>query len=225
MSIENPFSKNDNTFFIREEKVETKAMKEVLYDAIKLIEDIGEQVNPCVFEYFEDCDLLQSLPKEITSNKQKLKELIFNMSKFADLHWSKEASGLFGEEVHIPETYHASGEIRSAQSGNRIDLDFLRDQGIDPSRVLFFRITQPTEQLKPEYYWTSDYFETKKGLSREISPEERKNAIILVASLDAINNNEGLIKDINDDSGLAVRQIGTDNFDYNLALTKIVPSE
>ena len=94
---------------------------------------------------------------------------------------------------------------------------------IDPSKVLFFRRTIPSKDPKPEFFWTSDYFETRQGLTAEISPKNRDTAIIIVASLDAINKNGGLIQDINDDQGIAVRQIGTDNFDQNLALTKFKP--
>jgi len=189
----------------------------------------GEQVNPFVLDYFQDPDLFRSLPEEIKTDKQKLSELILNMGKFDDLvsqarQKSGDTSGLLGKKVHITGTLHADGRTRSAESGEKINVDFLRDQGIDPSKVLFFRITQPADRPKPEYYWTSDYYGTKKGLAGEITPEKRKTAIILTASLDVINNNGGLIQDINDDNGLAVRQIGNGNFDQNLALTKIKPS-
>jgi len=70
---------------------------------------------------------------------------------------------------------------------------YLKTKGIDPSKVLFFRITQPTDNPKPEYYWTSDYSEVQKGLTAEISPEQRKTSIILVADLETINGNGGLI--------------------------------
>ncbi len=186
-------------------------------------------LHPFVLEFFEDTKLLHALPKTITSDERNLRDLILNMSKFYNiLHLERkksgqgDVSGLFGEEVHIPETSHASGKIRRAESGARINVNFLRNQGTNPARVLFFRLTQPSDQPKPEYYWTSDYFETQHGLTQEIPSEQRKTAIVLVASLDVINNNGGLIQDINDDGGLAVRQIGSHNFDQNLALAKII---
>ena len=49
----------------------------------------------------------------------------------------------------------------------------------------------------------------------------RETAVILGTSLDAINTNGGLIQDINDDQGLAVRQIGLSPFDQQSALIRI----
>jgi len=130
---------------------------------------------------------------------------------------------LLGEEVNISETAHEDGRTRRAESGQRVNVEYLRSQGIDPSKVLFFRITQDSDTPKPEYYWTSDYGETQRGLRVEVSPEKRKTAVILVADLETINQNDGLIQDMNDDEGLAVRQIGTGNFDQRKALAKIKP--
>ena len=153
------------------------------------------------------------------------------MSKFQNIitperqkRWDGDMSGLFGDKIHIAETTHANGKIRRAESDYKINVEYLKTQGIDPSQVLFFRVTQPTDKPKPEYYWTSDYFETQKGLTREISSKQRKTSIILVSSLDVINSNGGLIQDINDDNGLAVRQIGTGDFDQNMTSAKIKSS-
>lgn len=226
MGIEDQFSKIE---FVNQFKEDEEVNKKI-GSVVDSITRQGEQVNPFVLECFEDPDLFHSLPEEIKSNEQKLSELVLNMSKFHGIitserqkRWSGDMSGLFGDEVYIAETVHANGKIRRAESDYKINVDYLRTREIDPSQILFFRITQPTDKPKPEYYWTSDYFETQRGLTREISSEQRETAVILVASLDVINNNEGLIQDINDDNGLAVRQIGTGNFDQTLALTKIFP--
>jgi len=217
-----------NERYIKTENAEVDKMMSVVID---LLRKQGEQVSPFISETF-DPDLFQSLPEEIRGDEQELAVFVLNMSKFSKIislerreRSRRDMSGLLGEEIQIEETTHSNDRKRRAESGKRVNIDFLRDQGIDPTKVLFFRSTQPADQPKPEFYWTSDYYETRRGLRREISQEKRKTAIILVASLDVINKNGGLIQDINDDSGLAVRQIGTDNFDQNLALTEIIPSE
>ena len=189
-----------------------------------------KEINPFILEYFKDPDLFNSLPETIRSSDKKLLEFLENSGRFNDIIYqerqkrqSGDASGLFGEKVNIPETEHASGKKRKTESGHRINVAYLKTKGIDPSKVLFFRITQPTDNPKPEYYWTSDYSEVQKGLTAEISPEQRKTSIILVADLETINGNGGLIQDFNDDNGLAVRQIGIESFDQKLALTIIRP--
>lgn len=201
---------------------------ERISSAVDFLRKRGEQVHPLVFEYFQDQSFLQALPEKIVNDEQQLAELILNTSNFFNIISAErkkrsigDISGIFGEEVHAEETVHSNGREREAESGSKINVDFLRSQGIDPKKVLFFRVTQPASQPKPEYYWTSDYFETQHGLTQEIPVEQRKTAVILVASLDVINGNDGLIEDMNDDSGLAVRQIGTANFDQSLAMTAI----
>jgi hypothetical protein len=87
-----------------------------------------------------------------------------------------------------------------------------------------FRVTQPSTTPKPEYYWTSDYFEVTRGLHAEISIEDRTNSVILVSSLEDINKNNGLMVDIDGESGLTVRQIGFEPYDQKNCLA-IIPSE
>jgi len=190
----------------------------------------GNLVNPFILRDFKDPDFFNSLPAEIRDSNQRLSELLDNSRKFSDIihlerekRWKDDTSGLLGEKVDIAETLHAGDRKRRAESGYKINVEYLKTAGIDPSKVLFFRATQPADQAKPEYYWTSDYFETQRGLTIEIPVEQRKTAIILVADLETINNNGGLIQDINDDNGLPVRQIGTAGFDQNLAIAKIKP--
>lgn len=40
-----------------------------------------------------------------------------------------------------------------------------------------------------------------------------------------INQNKGLMQDINDDQGLSVRQIGTGSFDQKKAIAKFKPNK
>lgn len=182
----------------------------------------GFKINPLTIKYFHDPNLFRALSQEMQSGNQLLLEYIMNVGKFNDLINTGDISGLLGEEVHLPESKHSDGRVRRAEDGYKINLDHLRSVGIDPTKVLFFRVTQPMgEQPKPEYYWTSDYYETLKGLTREIPPSQRKTAIILVADLQTINENGGLIQDINDDNGIAVRQIGLGSFDQKKAIATI----
>lgn len=188
----------------------------------------GTEANPFITEYFRNPILFNALPKEIRDNDQLLLEYIENTGKFNDLigherqrEFKGEKPDLFGEKVHLQGTVHADGRKRSAQDGCRINIDYLHSVGIDPTKVLFFRMTQPMgEQPKPEYYWTSDFFEVIEGLNREVVPSKRQTAIILVADMQTINENGGLIQDINDDNGIAVRQIGEGPFNQHIALTQ-----
>lgn len=188
----------------------------------------GEGMSPFALECFKDPDLYGALPELIKSDREALKQLMMNMAKFNSLihverkkRWSGDQSGLLAEEITLDETQHADGRKRRSEAGYRIHVEYLRSQGIDPKKVLFFRTTQPSDTPKPEYYWTSDYFETRRGLRQEIPTEQRRQSITLVADLETIAQNGGLITDINDDSGLAVRQIGTGPFDQSLVLATI----
>lgn len=179
--------------------------------------------------FFKDPDAIACLPEEIRNSDEKLAALMVNCEKFARSISSERKKrwggdfGLFREEVIIPETIHHNGRTRRSEQGYRIDVEYLRSIGVDPSKVLFFRITQPSDTPKQEYYWTSDYRETKQGLTAEIPVSQRSSAVILVADLDTINSNGGLIQDINDDQGLAVRQIGVGPFDQKLVTGKLAP--
>ncbi|MBW3004330.1 hypothetical protein KY310_00665 [Candidatus Woesearchaeota archaeon] len=199
---------------------------------MNLPEKAMEGANPFILKYFQDPNLFPALPEEIRNSEERLTEIVQNTSRFSDLiykerkkRWAEDLTGLLGEEVHIPETKHADGRTRRAESGYRVNVDYLRSIGIDPSKVLFFRLTQPSDDPKPEYYWTSDYFEVLRDLSAEIFGEQRESAVILVSDLETVNENEGLIQDINDDQGLAVRQIGTGPFDQKSAIARFKPDQ
>lgn len=182
-------------------------------------------------DYFQDRDLFLALPTRIRHSKKELSLIIENSGKFDNIihiERDKRHKGinpcLFGEKVYIPETMMQNNRKRRAQEGYRINVEYIVSQGIDPTKVMFFRVTMPLGVPKPEYFWTSDYFETVSGLTAEIPYEDRQKSIILVADLLTINQNGGLIQDINDDNGLAVRQIGTNPFDQRKALTSFKPN-
>lgn len=181
----------------------------------------GEALHPMVVEFFRDESLSNALTENLSA--QELREYLANTSAFWNSCRPENASVVLGEQVTIPESVNAAGGVRRSESGQVLLLDGIRSLGIDPGKILMFRITSPGPP-KPEYYWTSDYFETVKGLTQEIDPTVRKDAVILVSDMETINSNGGLIVDINDDSGLPVRQTGLDVFDQNRAMA-IIPTE
>jgi hypothetical protein len=199
---------------------------------MNLPEKAMENANPFIIEYFQDPNLFPALPEEIRNSEERLTEIVQNTSRFADLihkerkkRWSGDLTGLLAEEVQIPETERADGRTRHAEDGYRVNVDYLRSIDIDPSKVLFFRLTQPSDEPKPEYYWTSDYFEVLRDLSAEVSGKQRESAVILVADLETVNENKGLIQDMNDDQGLAVRQIGNGPFDQKRTIARFKPDQ
>ncbi len=214
--------------FANEEPMDPVVKKRIADVTLTLLAK-GENINPFIIRYFENPRLFNALPPELRDSDQALGEYITNTGRFDDLihrerqaRWQGDITGLFGEEVHAPEVPHADGRTRKSESGYKINIDGLSAKGVDPAKVLFFRLTQPADDLpKPEYYWTSDFSETSHGLNMEVSPEKRSKAVILVDSLDNINKNGGLIQDINDDRGLAVRQIGTAPYDQGGVIAKI----
>ncbi len=140
--------------------------------------------NEFVAEYFQDPNLFPALPESIQNSEEELTKLVHNTSKFYDIihperkmRWGGDLSGLLGEKVHIPETEHADGRPRRAESGYRVNVEYLQSIDIDPSKVLFFRLTQPSDKPKQEYYWTSDYFEVLRGLRAEIPGEQRERVL------------------------------------------------
>lgn len=112
---------------------------------------------------------------------------------------------------------HQDGRPRRHEEGAVIDLDLVRAQGIDPAKVLYYRVTQPNETPKPEYYWTSDSVEVRGGLGVELGGQAL-SAIVMASTLETIDQNGGLIEDMNDDEGIAVRQINLGPFEQSQAL-------
>ena len=125
----------------------------------------------------------------------------------------------FQEVVELPTGHgsHRDGRPRRAESGDRLDFERLRNYGVDPTKVLIFRVTQPSDEPVPELYWTTDFMEVRGGLSVELG-KQRKTAVILIDTLDSVARNGGLMRDVNDDSGVAVRQIGLEGYDQSDAI-------
>jgi hypothetical protein len=204
-----------------EEPIDPTIEKSVL-EAIRLT---GIDISPLVAERFMDSGLFAALLDKIQQDPALLVAYIKNTDQFEELV-AKDISAhtenkVTGPTVSILETVFENGSVRPAESGPLIDLQKLVDKGVDPSKVIFFRVTQPGDTPKPEYYWTTDLFETQKGLHQEITPEKRKSSITLVADLTTIAGNEGVIRDGNDDSGVAIRQVGQEFFDQSDAIAII----
>ncbi len=211
----------DVCFDIDDEPTDPNAQKKIDWLASRA-QDEGIQIDPKVSEYFKDPAFFNSLPASIRDDEEVLFAYLKNSSQFDDLISperqkapSKPGEGLLGEDVVINEGAHADGRPRRVEEGYLVQVDYLNQINIDPTKVLVFRVTQPSDSPKPEYYWTTDLFETKRGLQREIRPEQRQTSVILVSSLDAISKNGGLIQDMNDDNGMSFRQIGITEFDQN----------
>lgn len=205
-------------------------------ERIKIIVDElrgkGVDISDWMVRDFSDPALYPALPDNIRNNQELLSSYIENSAKFDSIIHTERSKryrgnedGLFGKEVSIPESLHANGRVRRAESGYSVHPEYLRTVGIDPEKVLFYRVTQPSEIPKPEFYWTSDYQEVVAGLHVETGGEYRKTAVILAADMLTISKNEGLIQDVNDDQGLAVRQIGLGSFDQKNALAVFRPDD
>lgn len=209
----------------RDVEVERKVYEAIDYLGLHNL-DFG---SPLTVEMFQDPDLFKALPKDITNKTDVLASYIQNTGKFNALIYTERSkralgdnSGLLGEKVHLPEFDHGDGKTWQAEDGYKLNLEYLESAEVDPSKVLFFRRTQPmVESPKPERYWTSDYFEVVKGLNVEISGDRRASSMILVADLKTLNENGGLIQDVNDDNGISVRQIGDHPFDQSQAIARI----
>jgi hypothetical protein len=178
---------------------------------------------------FKNKDFFNALPQAWKDDPEVFGQYIHHTITFAALvedarkaRASGDITGLLGEEISLPPSSHADGRERRAEKGCRINTDYLVSKGIDPSKVLFFRITQPSAHAKPELYWTSDLSEVGSGLTAEIPQEQRNTSIILVCDLETLEREGGgLIQDMNDDGGISVRTIEPVPFDQNNALFKI----
>ncbi len=179
----------------------------------------GKEVHPMVIEYFSEPRFFNALPDIIKHNPIEMLRLIETNSKFYNCI---NDPALYGKEIQIKDSKTDSGHTREEEFGRVINMDYLRLRKIDPTRILFFRITQPSNKPKPEYYWTCDLYETLKGLRMEISPEKRKTAVVLIANLETLNNTGGLIRDKNDDSGISIRLISNKPFNQKYAIAKFL---
>lgn len=180
----------------------------------------GENLNPIFLDMCDaDSVLLNGLNWVYEQQGIPPSEYIKHSNRLANL----PKRSVFSETEHVvipvsDDNVHAWGESRRHEEGPKLDIDYIVSKGVDPKYALFFRVTQPSNgQPKPEYYWTTDFNEVRGGLRDELGASA-ETAIILVSTLDTIAQNGGLMWDINDDSGIAVRQIGLDTFDQNKAL-------
>lgn len=196
-----------------------------LSQVVRELEAEGEELSPMIIEMFDDELLISGLEALEAQGGPPLREYVRHSGRFARLD---RFGGLFNRSQpavipQSPSNIHANGNQRREEQGYRLDLDYVVSRGIDPKFVLFFRATQPVGDPnlpKPEYYWTSDFYEARRGLSVELGPEAQ-TAVILVSSLADIARNGGLMEDVNDDSGVAVRQIGLENYDQREAFLRI----
>lgn len=173
-------------------------------------------VHPMVYEMLDDPELLNALPAH-SRQPEVLALYLEHTSRFADADKSKYLK----EEVTITGTLRPDGKTRRDETGQRVDLEELQKLGLDPRYVLFFRRTQPSESPKPEYYWTSDFGEVQRGLSQEIRGKDRDTSVILCSTLEDIASDAGVMRDINDDNGIAVRTLYTGEYDQQRALSVI----
>lgn len=178
--------------------------------AIKELEDAGVYVDECIANAWRDKLLLDTLEAKGVN----IAEAIAFTGEFNRL-----APHAFQEVVELPTGHgsHRDGRPRRAESGDRLDFERLRNYGVDPTKVLIFRVTQPSDEPVPELYWTTDFMEVRGGLSVELG-KQRKTAVILIDTLDSVARNGGLMRDVNDDSGVAVRQIGLEGYDQSDAI-------
>ena len=152
------------------------------------IQNAFANASPMLVDTFLIPGLLDGLREKLSD--QEVADMITNSSDFQEIiteerskRSSGDLTGLFGDNVHIPESIHENGRVRIAEDDYRVNVDYLKDIGIDPKKVLYFRRTQPSETPKPEYYWTSAFGEVVRGLKTEISPEKRASSIILVSEI------------------------------------------
>jgi len=193
-----------------------------------LIEKLG--INAREIEgSFKNKDFFNALPQAWKDEPEILGQYMLHTVHFASIisqerkeRAQRETGGLLGEKISLPPSMHADGRERRAEEGYRLNTEYLRSQGIDPSKVLFYRITQPSDEPKPELYWTSDLAEVGMGLTAEISPEKKESSVVIVCDLAALEKvGRGLIQDINDDGGMSVRMIEPVPFDQKNALFEV----
>jgi len=155
---------------------------------------------------------------------QYLKNSSLLEAKLSKEKWASTAevpNSIFGPESTAPEVLKSNGEIRPAETEKTIMIHKLQEAGIDPSKTLIFRATQPSDTPKPELYWTTDYTEAKRGLTDEMGIT-RNTAVILVSNLELVCRG-GAIRDKNDDHGLPVRRIDPSPLDQKSLLGIIRP--
>jgi hypothetical protein len=192
----------------------------------QIIESSGlqpQEINPLITEVFTDKNFIEAMPTTLREDVEQVAKYFRNTNLFANLR--KNDINLFGEVITHEPIPMANGRTRMEEQGEEMKIEALSEAGIDPHYVLYFRRTQPSEAgtSKPEYYWTSDYWEVVRGLTREISGTSRLTSKILCTSLAELASDSKLTLDINDDNGFPVRRVSKDGYDQSRALFVIEP--
>ncbi len=177
------------------------------------LQSSGERINAFYLERLKDRRFLEGLTVAAEWHGTKVIEYMKHSSRYSIIdRWGGEHGGVHDikNEVTVPQSpdnLHANGNLRRVEKHDRFNMDYVISKGIDPNYVLYFRATRPSVTPKPEYYWTSDFREVNYGLQQEGS-NRQADSIVLVSTLSQIAENGGLMIDVNDDEGIAVRQIG-----------------
>lgn len=208
--------------------ISTETEKEI-DEIFSQLRENGFDVAPSVEAAFKNRDFYNALPQDLKNDPELLAEYAKNSSMFDSIiskerrkRWDGDVRGLLGEKIIAPNTFTKDGRKRREESGYRLDIEYLTTLGIDPSKILFYRRTDSSEEAKPELFWTSDFSEVAHGLQAEIPVDRREDTVVLVMdlkSLDSLGN--GLLHDVNDDSGMSVRLINQIPIGHDKALVII----
>ena len=206
---------------------ETRTTHELLQPLLERLQKEGVEPGFITSEIFTDSNFNDQFLSHFSSEEQYqyFKNTSLFETKLKKDKWLTAAGNsntMFGKETIAPAiTKENSAEIPPIED-KLININHIKESGMDPSKILVFRATQPSDLAKPENNWSSDYFETKRGLWTEFGKERRKSAIILVSNLEQICQG-GAILDRNDSNGLSLRRIDSSPYDSKTALGKIIP--
>lgn len=205
---------------------ESSIYNEKISPLIERLRNEGVEPGILTTDIFLDTKINDSFLSKLSTEEQY--QYLKNTSKFESklkkdrwLNASGSSETLFGPEDTAPEVIKQNGDLRRAETEKTINITNIRESDIDPSKVLIFRTTQLSDESKAELYWTSDYFQTLRGLSVEMG-KTKESAVVLVSNLEEICNG-GAIMDTNDDNGLAIRRISSAPFDQKVVLAIILP--
>lgn len=137
-----------------------------------------------------------------------------------ELHKQLSGGGeaLLGQETALPNK--VNGNKYKDDKARTVDMRKVVSAGIDPSKVLVFRITQPSEAPKAELYWQTDI--DAMVSMYELSAVQKNSSVILVSTLDQIaSSNGGIVVDLMDNNGLSFRQVGVDSFPDDAVLASV----
>jgi hypothetical protein len=153
-----------------------------------LLNEIDSSLASYIIYFWEDSDQFEGLP-EWMKNKPIFTKFLTHTANFIRLH--RELVDFRGP---VKEVFW--NEFFGFESGPSINLEALKDYGLDPNFILVFR-RAPIDE-KYHRFWTTDYSTVKHGLHQEIPKAKRDKTKILVSTLKEINDNGGLIQDHTD---------------------------